>query len=98
MIIKDKSQWPQLGASIVNDLIIPRTSAITSGTSNCVAPYPSFAKVEQKVYIESNLANLAKDASRGDGSYLHGMAEVFGCNNQPSFAKISQENYSNIFI
>ena len=97
LIVKEKGQLPQIAASFLNDWIVPQTSAITSGTSNCIEPSPAFATAEQEVYIESNLASLAKDASRGNGSYLHGMAEVFGCNNQASFAKITQENYGNIF-
>ena len=97
LAIQDKSQWPQLGAYILNNIIVPQTSAITTGTSNCVNPHPSYAKAEQKVYIEANLASLAKDISRGSGNHLYGMAEVFGCNNQSYFAKISKDNYSNIF-
>ncbi|MBC7532355.1 MAG: DUF3015 family protein [Oligoflexus sp.] len=101
-IIPDKSRGSQIavwfvgmtlnGTSFANS----QSSGISSGTSNCVETKPVFAKEEQKVYVDINLASLSREASQGDGEHLLAFADVLGCPSE-EFSKMSQEKYSAIF-
>ncbi|WP_186645403.1 DUF3015 family protein [Fluviispira vulneris] len=98
LFIKEKDTLPQIGASIVNDFIsgYTQSSAITSGTSNCVESRTKTASVEQEVFITVNLSSLSKEAAQGSGEHLVALAKVFGCPNE-QFSKFSQINYSKIY-
>lgn len=98
MVITDKSQAAQLGVFALRSLVLnSQTSAITSGTSNCVASAPGYAQIEQEVFVEVNLASLAKEAAQGGGDHLRSLSQVFGCQSEDAFAKLSQDRYAAIF-
>ena len=97
LVIKENTQIMQILALSTNNILVPQTSAITSGTSNCVEGAPSFAKMEQEVYIGANLASLKKEAAQGQGDHLAGLAEVFGCADAAAFAKVSQRQFETLF-
>ncbi len=97
--ISDKSQGAQLGVWALNTLIFDgsQTSAISTGTSNCVAARPKMAAVEQKVFISANLVPPSAEAAQGTGETLHALAEIFGCSDKAGFNKLSQKHYEKIF-
>jgi hypothetical protein len=68
---------------------------ITSGTSGCVED----GAVAQQVplYIEVNKATLAKEAARGEGETLAGLAQLLGCK-QEVFGPAMKSNYNQIFM
>jgi hypothetical protein len=72
------------------------TWAMTSGTSNCVDDSQQVA-MEQEVFMNSNLANLSKEAAAGQGAHLNALAEVLGCENKEEFSRFSQQNYPQLF-
>ncbi|BBH51995.1 DUF3015 family protein [Fluviispira sanaruensis] len=98
LFIKEKETLPQIGASLVNEVIsgYTQSSAITSGTSNCVESRSKTASVEQEVFITVNLSSLSKEAAQGTGEHLIALANVFGCPNE-QFSKFSQMNYNKIY-
>lgn len=73
-----------------------QTSGISSGTSNCVEAKPVFARQEQEVFVNANLASLSKEAAQGNGQHLVAFAEVLGCPHD-EFSKMSQLKYDAIF-
>jgi len=98
MVLKDKSMGSQLGVYALRNLILnSQTSAITTGTSNCVAPKSDYAKMEKEVFVTINLNSLSKEAAQGDGVHLRSFAQVLGCSDYDAFAKMSQSRYNSIF-
>jgi hypothetical protein len=97
LVIKDKGQVPQIAKSVLELYSInSQTSAITSGTSNCVEGKSEVAKIEKKVYISSNLNSLSKEAAQGTGFHILALADVFGCPGD-EFAQFSQQNFSKLY-
>lgn len=97
LFIKERDMLPQIGASVVNDILgITQSFAISSGSSNCVASRSELAAREQEVFITVNLSSLSKEAAQGSGEHISALAEVFGCPNEP-FARLSQNHYSKIY-
>jgi len=98
LFIKDKGQGTQILASVVNYAFSAYTnsSAISSGSSNCVANRNNVAVNAQEVFITVNLASLSKEAAQGDGEHISALADVFGCPHD-QFAKLSQTHYKDIY-
>lgn len=68
--------------------------AISSGTSNCDQIGGS---AQVPMYIEVNRIALAKDAARGEGETLAGLAQILGCE-QKTFGSAVKANYDSLFI
>ncbi|APJ02433.1 DUF3015 family protein [Silvanigrella aquatica] len=97
LFIKEKDMLPQIAASFVNGISgSTQSSAITTGSSNCVASRNDLAAKEQEVFITVNLSSLSKEAAQGSGDHISALAEVFGCPNE-QFAKLSQTKYQQIY-
>lgn len=90
----------QIIASIVNNILFPQTSAITSGTSNCTDTPKSVARMEQEVFLSANINAMTKEAAQGDGQHLAAFAEVLGCGDArsvSSFSELSQSRFDTLF-
>ena len=74
-----------------------QTSGITSGTSGCVDDGAMAENKQVPAYIEMNKVALAKDAARGEGETLAGLAELLGCN-ASAMAPAMKANYNQIFV
>ncbi len=99
IVIKNPSKGPQIGAFFLNAIGF-QTSALTSGTSNCVESRTETAAQEQSVYVIANLSSLSREAAQGGGEHLDGLAEVFGCHgasDRQRLAQLSQEKFDLIF-
>jgi len=98
LFIKDKSQGMQIVASFVNwySSAVTNSSAISSGSSNCVANRSELAMNYKQVFITVNLASLSKEAAQGTGDHINALADVFGCP-RDEFAKMSQTHYKAIY-
>jgi hypothetical protein len=83
----------QILAATTNDVVFPQTSAITTGSSNCVADERGYAAN----YIKVNREALKTDIARGQGETLIGLAVVLKCQNSDSMNKTLQHNYKEIF-
>jgi len=79
LAIQENTILHQLGASFVNNIITPQSSAIISGTSNCTDKPRETASLEQEVFIAANLNSISKAAAQGSGEHLDALGEVFGC-------------------
>lgn len=94
LVFEDKPGMIQIVAGILNDVISPQTSAITSGTSNC---YEDNGRAASEMYIEANKLALQEDVSRGQGETLAGLLTIWNCNDSTGISSTLQKNYSQIF-
>jgi hypothetical protein len=94
LVFGDKPGMVQIVAATVNNIISPQTFAISSGTSGCGKGAQSSAAV----YIETNKVALQKDAARGEGETLAGLAEIMGCSDKGAFGRQLQTAYPKVFV
>jgi hypothetical protein len=94
LVFKDQPGKIQIVAATLNNLIVPQTSAITTGSSNC---YEASASEAANHYIESNGEALQKDISQGQGETLTGLLTIWGCGNVDQVGAALQSNYQRIY-
>lgn len=94
MAFKDQPGKIQIVASILNNLVVPQTSAITTGSSNCTEVSAGDVAAH---YIESNGEALQKDISQGRGETLSGLLTLWGCGNTDQVGADLQSNYQQIY-
>jgi hypothetical protein len=95
LVFKDQPGKIQIVAATLNELIVPQTSAITTGSSNC---YEASSSEAANQYIESNKDALLKDISQGQGETLAGLLTIYGCSDVNEVGATLQSNYQNINI
>jgi hypothetical protein len=93
MAFKDQPGKIQIVAATLNNLISPQTSAITSGTSNCVGN-PQTASA---MFITVNQQALRTDISRGNGESIASLSKILNCSDADQLGTSLQKNYSTIF-
>jgi len=74
-----------------------QTIGITLGTSGCTDDGAMADNKQVPAYIEMNKVALAKEAARGEGETLAGLAQLMGCN-AVTFAPAVKANYDQIFV
>jgi hypothetical protein len=94
LVFGDKPGSVQIAAGLLNNLISPQTSAITSGTSNC---YEDGGRAAADMYIETNKVSLQEDVARGQGETLSGLLTLWKCDNTAQISSSLQQNYNQIF-
>lgn len=70
---------------------------ITSGTSNCTDGGTVRSSYQVPLFIEVNRVALAKEAARGEGETVAGLAQLMGCE-QKSFGPALKANFDSIFV
>lgn len=85
----------QIVAATTNGTSYNQTFGITFGTLNCEF---TEAGVQAAVYLENNREVMAKEAARGEGETLVGLANILKCSNQEAFNKNVQSNFEKIFV
>lgn len=74
-----------------------QTFGISTGTSNCTEGGIFKSAKQVPAYIELNKLALAKEAARGEGETLAGLAQLMGCQSD-SFGQSVKSNYNQIFV
>jgi len=98
LVFGDQPGMIQIVAATTNNLIVPQTTAITTGTSNCTADGVALENREQDYFAEVNFENLRQEMAQGKGENLEAFASLFGCKTATNkFSATMQKNYSNIF-
>ncbi len=82
----------QVLAATTNGSSYTQLFGITSGTSNCV---DSQMSAQLNNFVESNKIALAKEAARGEGETLAGLAQIVGC--KADFGTQIKSHYQQIF-
>lgn len=95
VVFGDKPGMIQVVAATVN-LTGLQTLAISSGTSNCVDEGAVRGAKAVPHFIEVNKVALAKDAARGEGETLAGLAHLMGCDSK-NLGSALKQNYNQVF-
>lgn len=93
VIIKDKPGKIQIVAALLNNWVVPQTSAITSGTMGCVESRRDRAAL----FIEVNHVALQTEMARGEGETLNSLANIYGCSNTAQFSKTLKRNFKKVY-
>lgn len=96
MVIGNEPGFKQVLAATVNATGM-QTFGITSGTSGCVDEGAVRGAKAVPMFIEVNTLALAKDAARGEGETLAGLANLMGCNSK-NLGSALKQNYNQIFV
>jgi hypothetical protein len=81
--------------TLVN-LTFSNTIAMTLGTSGCAKHSIVQNDMKGIHFAEANLESLVVEMSRGNGEFVSGLAEVFGCQNAKAFGSMVQSKYEAI--
>lgn len=97
MIIKEDG-FIQVFAATTNGTSYSQTFGITSGTSNCTKDGAVKSEREKEAFVESAMAELTKDISKGEGEYLTTLASLYGCDRDATskFSTTLKENFDEI--
>ncbi len=95
-IVMGKDGNQVLGAT-TNGTSGTQTFGISSGTSNCIDDGAMKSAMAVPAFIEVNKIALAKDAARGEGETLAGLAQLMGCNSK-NLGSTLKSNYNKIFV
>jgi hypothetical protein len=87
----------QVLAATTNGSSYTQFFGISSGTSGCTDDGAMADNKQVPAYIEMNKVALAKEAARGEGETLAGLAQLMGCN-AATFAPAVKANYDQIFV
>lgn len=101
IVIKDHGRWSQLGAWALRNMVFYdfQTSAMTSGTSDCVDGAGTVAQqeAEQRTFVAVNLEALQRQAAAGQGDHLFALSELLGCERHEAVAELSHQKFGVIF-
>lgn len=85
----------QVVAATINGTSANQTFGITFGTLNCDIPESG---MQAAVYIENNREVVTKEAARGNGETLVGLANILKCSDQNAFNSGVQSNFEKVFV
>ncbi len=94
-VAKDNSLVSSLTRSVVN-ATFSNTIAMTLGTSGCAKHSIVYNEMKGIHFVESNKNELAIDMAKGNGEYVTGLAQVFGCQNTKAFGSMVQNKYESV--
>jgi len=96
---KDNTKGMQILAFTTNNILIPQSFAITSGTSNCTSGGVVQAEREQAAFAEVNFQDLKRDMASGGGEFLTSFSSLLGCeaSAKTELFQMTQKKYETIF-
>lgn len=96
MVLGSEKGWTQVFAMTTNGTGM-QTFGISSGTSNCTDGGAVAVEKQVPHYVETNRFALAKEAARGGGETVAGLANLMGCKAE-TFGHNLQKNYDRVFV
>lgn len=90
---------PHAITSFLNGFAWNQVFMISSGTSNCQSENSRQVMLEQEHFMVNNYRDVAREAARGQGETLKGLALTLGCGeaDHQRFGQVTQNNYQGIF-
>ena len=78
------------------NMTVPASFGMTSGTLGCEKI--DFAAQDRKAaaFVATNYSNLKSEIAEGNGEYVAGLVESFGCSNVDAMSSRLQENYTTV--
>jgi hypothetical protein len=94
----DQKGMIQIVAATVNDILVPQTSAITTGTSNCTEDGVALIDRERALFAEANFDVIKQEIAMGQGENVAVLASLYGCDGTSvgSFGSAVQASYGTI--
>lgn len=89
-------KWKQIVGVIIDSYLGVKSSALTSGTSNCAHTSGGMAANETDLFLEANQEALALDIARGSGDHLASLSKLLGCQGSSEIAPVLQNAYPNL--
>ncbi len=88
----------QIVAATLNDILIPQTSAITTGTSNCTEDGVALVDRERALFAEANFDVIKQEIAMGKGENVSVLASLYGCDGASvgSFGSAVRAHYAAI--
>ena len=79
LVLGDQKGMIQIVAATINNIIVPQTSAITTGTSNCTEDGVALVDRERALFAEANFQDIKTEVSQGQGENVAVLATLYGC-------------------
>lgn len=94
----DQKGMIQIVAATVNNILVPQTSAITTGTSNCTEDGVALVDRERALFAEANFDVIKQEIAMGQGENVAVLASLYGCDGASvgSFGSAVQASYGTI--
>ena len=94
----DQKGMIQIVAATVNNILIPQSSAITTGTSTCPEDGVALVDRERALFAEANFQVIKQEIAMGQGENVAVLASLYGCNGASvgSFGSAVQASYGTI--
>ena len=101
-VLEGKSgKGSNIAASLLNNLVIPNTTFMTTGDGmmGCDPTQTVEAEQVRKTFVASNLDQISNEAARGEGIYLEALAALMGVPGADAdrFAQLAQREYDMLF-
>lgn len=96
MVLGTEKGMTQVFAATLNGTGV-QTFGIITGTSNCTDGGAVAMEKSVPHFVEMNRFALAKEASRGGGETVSGLAHLLGCDGQILGQKL-QKSYDDVFV
>ncbi|HHH36845.1 MAG TPA: DUF3015 domain-containing protein [Gammaproteobacteria bacterium] len=102
MIMEGKSgKGANIAASVINDILIPRTLFMTTAATmgeamlGCDPSQTVMKERQEQEFVATNLDNLSRDMAQGGGDHLEALAAIMGIDkaDRPAFYSISQSQF-----
>lgn len=88
-----------LVASILNDILIPRTFFMTTGVLGCDTTQTVQNDQQTESFVAMNMDSLAVDMAQGQGEHLAALASMIGINgeDEAAFYGVARDQYGSVF-
>ena len=101
-VLEGKSgKGSNIAAALLNGLIVPNTTFMTTGDGIMGCDPTQVVEVEQvrKTFVASNLDQISTEAARGEGIYLEALASLMGVPGDDAgrFTELARREYDALF-
>ncbi len=90
-----------IAAAILNNLVIPNTTFMTTGGGLMGCDPTQTVKNEEatEIFVASNMDQLSTDIAQGGGEHLNVLADLMGIadEDRATFQQLAQQNYDQLF-
>lgn len=91
-----------IAAAILNGLVIPNTTFMTTGGGLMGCDPTQTVKNEEatEIFVASNMDQLSTEVAQGGGAYLNVLADLMGIadEDRAAFQDVAQQNYDALFL
>lgn len=91
-----------IAAAILNGLVIPNTTFMTTGGGLMGCDPTQTVKNEEatEIFVASNLDQLSTEAAQGGGEYMNVLADLMGIADEDrvAFQRVAQQHYDQLFL